>query len=378
MTTPARLAETATFCAQVARDDYATLVRRFGPRVESIYKGFMVGHSDPGGFEWPVRKRTSAQVREEGLTPKLRDRRDAEFRLYISTTAQDAAVVDLWKRHKVVYSVHPELAVELADTDPASVIPARLVTQLPHPNPFLALAEPAIIPLQQRMPGEEGVAIRVLGAFIFGNTVEGALVSTDDSRAVQLGLQFAEEVIDAHGTPVTSRSGEGPDFAWARMKLPIEEQTLGQLTEDVLDRFVMATVNGDGLPDNEELVRKLLTLVVPQVIYLCAKNAETRPVPAVAMKRKADGTTWKKPPRVIEVGYRLGPVLGKARKSYQSGPSESTGRVMPPHIRRAHYQRFWTGPRSGPQVAVVHWVAPTPVNMKPGEDVPKPVIVGVR
>jgi hypothetical protein len=372
--TPARLAEVADYSARVAAGDYADHVKRFGPEVQTIYEGMMYGHSSPDGFKWPRRPRHTMEVDPE------KDRRaDAEFRLVILTSAQDLVVVNRWRKHRIVYDVHPELAVELADSDPDSIIPAGLVRQLPHPDPFLALHDPIEIPLQNRLKGEQGVAVRILGAFMYGVTAERALVSTADSHAAALGLQFAQQVIDEKGRQVYSRFTGGPDFAWARMTLNLEEAPLRDAIADVLPRFLLASGGDKGLPKSDELVSKLINLVVPQVIYLCARNAETRPVPAVATKRKPDGTPWQgKPPRVIEVGYRLGPVLGKARKAYaKTAAAGSTGRVMPPHVRRAHYQRFWTGPKSAPQVPIVHWIAPTPVNVVK-DDAEQAVVIGVK
>ncbi len=49
------------------------------------------------------------------------------------------------------------------------------------------------------------------------------------------------------------------------------------------------------------------------------------------------------------------------------------GRTMRPHVRRAHWHTFLTGPRSGEQTPILKWLPPIPINVdNPGE---LPVVV---
>lgn len=60
------------------------------------------------------------------------------------------------------------------------------------------------------------------------------------------------------------------------------------------------------------------------------------------------------------IGEKTGAMLRKARR--EAFEHEPTGRTVAPHIRRAHWHGFWTGPRKGPQAVnqkfVLKWLPP--------------------
>jgi hypothetical protein len=80
--------------------------------------------------------------------------------------------------------------------------------------------------------------------------------------------------------------------------------------------------------------------------------------------------------RIWGAGWRLGAILRKAREETKQ-PEEkeilegNEGRRGPaPHIRRAHWHTFWTGPKSGsPRKPALKWIPPIPVafgDVEPG------------
>lgn len=138
-----------------------------------------------------------------------------------------------------------------------------------------------------------------------------------------------------------------------------------------------------------EQLREVLTAglepIVSVVLYLCTLAADIadlrgkreRPGNPVPRKTKKglrtfplDGpTTWL-------TGYRIGATL---RLAGSGGKGEGEGteaeKASPrPHIRRAHWHTYLTGPRDRPQKPVLKWLPPVPVGA--GEIVP--VIRGVE
>jgi hypothetical protein len=113
-----------------------------------------------------------------------------------------------------------------------------------------------------------------------------------------------------------------------------------------------------------EVLRGLLNLA----LYLASEEPDLserpRPLPGLSQRRK------DKPPRVypepdpkrIEVGWRLGAALRRAR---QEGARAATGagKSPQPHIRRAHWHLYWTGEGSrkdpGKAQPRVRWIEPT-------------------
>jgi hypothetical protein len=87
-----------------------------------------------------------------------------------------------------------------------------------------------------------------------------------------------------------------------------------------------------------------------------------------------------KPPRILQgrgpvkgddlnvrqVGLRIGTALRSHRRASVSstGVPQST---MTPHVRRAHWHRFWVGPRNGERRLTLKWLPPIPVNVDKGE-----------
>jgi hypothetical protein len=75
--------------------------------------------------------------------------------------------------------------------------------------------------------------------------------------------------------------------------------------------------------------------------------------------------------RPWEVGFRIGAeIRAFEERSHESAMSTGTGSSMRPHVRRAHWHSFWTGPRDQPQERrkKVRWLPPTPVNVTSSDD----------
>jgi len=135
-----------------------------------------------------------------------------------------------------------------------------------------------------------------------------------------------------------------------------------------------------GLP--AAMMAEALAPRINLLLYLCT-NAEMldrtsgrlRPSRPTLTKTK-DGMRMfpADKPLAWDVGYRLGAAIRRAQESESRGrPGDGTHASPRPHIRRAHWHAFWTGPKAKPGDArteerklVLHWLPPIPVNI--GED----------
>jgi hypothetical protein len=107
-------------------------------------------------------------------------------------------------------------------------------------------------------------------------------------------------------------------------------------------------------------IKDVVTLSLNMLLYLSADNIDLGPIATPTVSgRVVPGTTKIEP---YELGYRVGTALRKARTTTCTTDSEPTGRGVTPHIRRAHWHRFWTGPRNGDRKLVVRWINQTLVN----------------
>jgi len=110
--------------------------------------------------------------------------------------------------------------------------------------------------------------------------------------------------------------------------------------------------------DDTPLERYPTELVANGVAYLCSLNADIMPSykPQPGLKRnnakRRSNATW------YDVGTRVGSEL----RAYERAKSERKphqGGTVRPHMRRAHWHHFWTGPRNGARNLILKWLPPT-------------------
>lgn len=340
--TAARAAALADFHERAITFEHGEVAREYGPYVPALAEALYTGRSD--------------------LMPRKPAIIDKKLNGFIRSSCIDAAIVRRWRRHRVVYTVDLDLGRELMSSDPGDVIPGGLARQLPHPDPYLALPEPMLVTIESR----PGLFTQIKGVFLFGLNRDRLLVSTADPSAATIGLFMIGDVIDVHGRIQRSSimSYDGNDRTWSRTSLPFESMTLGEAQRQMYERFINSdsSMQGDGAPEAPSVIAAALGGIVPQVIYLCAANADVRALPAVATRKRPDGSAYKgKAPRVVEFGYRIGPQLGRARRAHEAGAAGTTGRKVAPHVRRAHFHTYKVGP--GRAESLVRWLAPIPINV---------------
>jgi len=112
------------------------------------------------------------------------------------------------------------------------------------------------------------------------------------------------------------------------------------------------------------------------VLYLCAENADIPVMPKhpntrVRMSGQVD---VPKETRIWTVGERIGASIRKYHnEEAKRSPDKETDRIHAsprPHIRRAHWHHFWTGPKTGEQKLVLRWLPPIPVGYEDEQDGP--------
>lgn len=137
--------------------------------------------------------------------------------------------------------------------------------------------------------------------------------------------------------------------------LPLDVAVADVFTHEGLGGFESLDSHSQNEEDRE-LVSRTLSLLA----YICSSEPDMRRVHRTkgsGKKRKKDNGKKSSRPRVYECGYRLGKNLRGVMSS--SGHAKGTKR---PHIRRAHWHTYWTGPRNSPnRIASVKWIPPTVV-----------------
>lgn len=112
------------------------------------------------------------------------------------------------------------------------------------------------------------------------------------------------------------------------------------------------------------------------LMYLCSDGPDygDRTPPAYREPRRVKGRRrWIAPQKPTQwtVGVRIGAAIRAYRAEPEHGTEREdkapTGRTVRPHIRRAHWHGFWTGPRREAEARkfVYHWIPPVEVNLTP-------------
>lgn len=173
------------------------------------------------------------------------------------------------------------------------------------------------------------------------------------------------------------------DGTRSRMSLVIEdgatlETCLAHIADvdDVLDELTGGAMSRNKITDPEELacLRYCATASLNLLLFvLSAENgAEIAYTPPKTPRgQKVGKRTNTETVRML--GAKIGSAIGAARRVGYA-PHEGTGeRTVAPHVRRAHWQSFWTGKRKGREDGkfgdelVVKWIPPIPVNQGAGE-----------
>ena len=84
-----------------------------------------------------------------------------------------------------------------------------------------------------------------------------------------------------------------------------------------------------------------------------------------------------KDPKIWDVGERVAKAIRKFNADVRPTETSSgnTHASPRPHIRRAHYHTFLTGPKDGERSRVVHWIPPLPIGIKWDEETQTPIVI---
>jgi hypothetical protein len=106
---------------------------------------------------------------------------------------------------------------------------------------------------------------------------------------------------------------------------------------------------------------------VSLLLYLCADEPDLGDRQPPKHPSQSKRTTGAATETVWAVGERIGAALRAASNATSGEPADGTHASPRPHVRRAHWHTYWTGPR-GAQQTRCRWLAPILVGA--GETVP--------
>jgi hypothetical protein len=256
----------------------------------------------------------------------------SEQRFGIAFQGAVYAALGAWRRTKGVYRFSGSLLQELADTPIDQALPSEVLHRLPEWCVYMDLSEGSF---------PVGGWGRLLGSF--------AHMEWDVERPhEELRLLL--------------------DFERGLFPVPID--LTGSLVDGLLSVYESAKVKMD--EKDMVTVARYVSPVVGCVLYLCSEDQDIvgdglpGPVPGIRTKRG-----WKEVAapsvRVWDVGWRVGKMLAEARAREGEGRPVESRSSPRPHVRRAHWHHYWTGPRDGERKLVLRWLHPVLVKANLGD-----------
>ena len=119
-------------------------------------------------------------------------------------------------------------------------------------------------------------------------------------------------------------------------------------------------------------------IIFATLLYLCSDSPDYGDKTPVYQPPKKTKKGWaaRQSPQIWDVGVRIGATIREYLQ--KTGQDEcASGRTLRPHIRRAHWHGYWTGPRNDPEhKKYIHkWIPAIPVNVTPADNSELPAVV---
>lgn len=249
---------------------------------------------------------------------------------YIAATGMDTfrrlATVIPWRLAKVVYRFDPALTDELTrdDGNPLDA-PVELLTRLPYPCVYI-----------EHPPGLDNCD----GVFAFLEWDE----RYPDAVELRLHYLFGDgALICIHHHYADNKTKLYQDMA---------------LNNARLARVIGDAIAEDGGDARYEACARASFAHINMLLYLCSEEPDVirdAPQPRQRGRGAVKSAAW---PDVVRVGGYIGSVIraGNApHEAHGDGP-QGSGAPKRPHMRRAHWHLYWTGP--GRTVPRIRWVMP--------------------
>ena len=262
---------------------------------------------------------------------------DSPAQSIVASYMDTAVMFKRWSKYKQVYRFHPTMADQLAETNLDGFYP-EVLDNLPFKCFYIDITN--------------------LQYYYNEDLMLGCMVHViKDSNAIKNGKKITQYLIhlDFFMHPTA--------FCWCRFVYYTDSKT------PLKDGFSKGSVIDD-------MGEYIPGFIVNAIAYIASHNADC--VKDLSNKSHKHNKTGKFNPRKLllensitnwNTGYVIGPKIEKALERYEN-EKDGTHASPRPHIRGAHWHHYWTGPKSGKQTLIVHWINETLVNCESEDEIP--------
>ncbi|MBF0213009.1 MAG: hypothetical protein HQM00_05500 [Magnetococcales bacterium] len=255
------------------------------------------------------------------------------------------AAMSAWRLTKGVYRFDRDLHQSLITTQLTGDIPADVLLRIPEWCVYMDT------------PG-----LPWMGTFLHGVWVHLEWDANDSRQELRILLATTDDRL----IPVSVHLGQ-----WSLL------EALERMGREARRQADLAGITDDLLLIQTDLalMARDITPIISLVLYLCADEPEiedrTHPgdQPGHPRPKRIKGTDRifeAKKIRIWDVGARIGETLrtGAARDPDPTATADPGVRTAPaPHVRRAHWHGYWSGPKAGDRRFSVRWMPPILVGL---------------
>ena len=293
----------------------------------------------PGIKGWPPHvflpfDRAMAATREawceEGVIPR---HQEGSYQMGLTTQALAG-----WRMTQGIYRIDPTLYQDLINTRLTGEIPVDVLRHMPEWCVYITTPGMTV-----PSPGGRQKAVVGLWYWLDGEPLE-----------LRIGIDV----------------GRPPPIS--NMRVPVKGLALEK------QAFIQASTKEALSADYNDSGRAWLSSAISLILFICtqAEEIQSEGGPANPQLRKTRRGNIKmfaaNGPTIWNVGVRLGTALraAYARLDAESSHDTGGGQSVRPHVRRAHWHTFLTGPRDGERRRSLRWLPPIPVGIEDYDALP--------
>ena len=244
------------------------------------------------------------------------------------------SAIATWRYSQGIYRFDPDIFDALWTTKLNGNLPGDVLLRLPEWSVYIETPEK-----------------KFEGSKIFGFWAHLEHDANDNRRELRLLLDLEETLL-----PMPIHIGNWP------LKTGLEKVMAESR------KYIPSTFDTE-IPQEKEIsaISENYMPLISLVLYLCSDRpdfgADKKPLRPKAKKTKKHGwRLFQAPgPTIWHIGDRIGKLIREARESEKT---DSSGRTIKSHIRRAHWHGYWSGPLTGKRRFDYQWMPPIPVGIE--------------
>ena len=149
----------------------------------------------------------------------------------------------------------------------------------------------------------------------------------------------------------------------------LQDSVNALVTSGLVRSMGASAIISSGINDVHKYYESEIAGCVNHLLYLCSDEPDMPDHSESKERRTHDITGAAKRSAIVTVGARIGAALRNSKydaKSTECVNAQSHSSPIP-HMRRAHWHHFWTGPRDGERKLIIKWLPPISVSIESEE-----------